>query len=255
MAGLESCSVIWRMLPPMPRLDTLRRGLLGALTLIVCGALGSCYEVHDIGGGRPDGGGGGAACRGASGEFVEGDYRWQDITRGGERLRSLSVDDGSERIELGFSFPFFGERFDRGAVSTNGFVQLGRATSATAFSNVRIPRSQQPNALVAPFWDDLDLGSGGGAVFVDQAGSRPDRRATVTWEDVPFLGERGRVTFQAIFHEDGVIEFQYRSLDRSSRGAGSSATVGIEDERGREGVEYSFDRPSLREELNLTYCP
>lgn len=239
---------------PMLRSSSLRRHLALAPLLLAMSLAGSCYDVHGIGGGSPDGGGGIGVCRGARGVFVEADYAWQDITRRGERLRSLNTDDASEDIDLGFSFPFFGESYRRAAVSTNGFVQLGRADTATAFDNVGIPSTRAPDTLVAPLWDDLDLGSGG-AVYFDTDGRSPDRRAIVTWDDVAFLGDGGRSTFQAVLHESGVIEMQYRSLASSSRGAGADATVGVEAEGGLDGEQYSFGRAVLEERTNLTYCP
>ena len=66
--------------------------------------------------------------------------------------------DGIAQIPIGFNFPFFGQTFDTLTVTANGNVWLVPPPGATRdfyFSNDVIPDDVLPNALIAPFWDDL----------------------------------------------------------------------------------------------------
>jgi hypothetical protein len=67
-----------------------------------------------------------------------------------------NANDGYFNLSLGdFDFQFYGISVNSVRVSTNGYVTFG--TEGTKYTNDPIPTANPPNAIIAPFWDDLDL--------------------------------------------------------------------------------------------------
>ena len=100
-------------------------------------------------------------------------------------------DDTSDPIPLGFNTPFYGTLFGSIQVCTNGWLSF--TSTATSYSNQPLPNSGAPENLVAPFWDDQDVISGG-QVFFQSFGNR----AIVQWNNVPHHTSGGPYTYQAI---------------------------------------------------------
>lgn len=150
---------------------------------------------------------------------------------------------------IGFTFNFYGKDYTNFSVSTNGFVLLGdNCQGGWTFVNAAIPNPAFPNGIVAPFWEDLKPVSG--AVLRYQTfGSAPSRYLVVEWNGAAvYLDFDHPVTFQAILYEGtNDIKFQYLSMVHNQYGDGSSASVGIEDDKGRIGLSYSYNRPSIRD--------
>jgi C1A family cysteine protease len=150
---------------------------------------------------------------------------------------------------IGFTFNFYGKDYTTFSVSTNGFLLLGdNCQGGWTYTNAAIPNSAFPNGIVAPFWDDLKPISGA-VLRYETFGSAPNRYLVVEWNAVGlYLDFNHPVTFQAILYEGtNDIKFQYLTMAHNEYGDGSSASVGIEDDRGRIGLGYSYDRPSIRD--------
>lgn len=154
-------------------------------------------------------------------------------------------DDGAVRLSIPFSFPFFDRTYRRVNVSTNGLLVFTTDAPHDA-ENRSIPTGTAPNAVIAPMWDDLALGSG--AVY---AKILNDGRFAVQWNTVGRFQGVGTYTFQVILSEDGTIEMQYGSLS----GILNSATVGIENEPGDVGVEVAFNESFLASNTALRFDP
>ena len=185
-------------------------------------------------------------------EFIEATYAW--IPRGGTRSTVSDRDDGEESVDIGFAYPFFGSSYATATISSNGFIQLGGAVSATSYDNGSLPDATAPNGLVAAFWDDLDP-SDGGSVYYEHL-TTPTNRFVVTYEDVAFYSSSDRATFQLVLHENGGIAYQYETLTGTSSALGGGATIGVESPDGTRGTAHSVNMSTLRNGLNLTYtCP
>ena len=63
-----------------------------------------------------------------------------------------------ENLPIGFSFNYFGSTYDRFGVSPHGWVGFIRGSS-DSFANVAMGSPLRPNGFIAPWWDDLKLGS------------------------------------------------------------------------------------------------
>ncbi|ASO19748.1 subtilisin family serine protease [Actinoalloteichus hoggarensis] len=171
-------------------------------------------------------------CRVQDGAFLAGDTRL-----------ALSGDDASETVALPFPITFYGQHYEQGFVATNGFLSF--VSAATESQNTALPSALLPNGAVYPFWDDLIVDETGG-ILTGVSGVEGERVFVVEWRDVLLADSAARITFSVAFHEAGGLTFGYADLPADEPGAlGGSATVGIENFRGGDALQYSFDRPVL----------
>ena len=164
-------------------------------------------------------------------------FTWVDTT-GGTTV-TLGDEVFSDAINLGFSFPFFDQTFSAAYINDNGYVELGGTFDE--YENVAIPDGNAPNGIIAPFWDDLDTGTG--TVRYKLFGNAPNRYWVAEWNSVPRWQSSpvDMMTFEAILYESGVIKFQYGALS-GVNSDGRDATIGIESPTGSNGVQYACDQ-------------
>jgi uncharacterized protein (TIGR03437 family) len=126
-------------------------------------------------------------------------------------------DDGARGVNLGFSFPFFGQTYTSVFIHSDGNLTFRQSdTVSTARSLARL-LSGPPR--IAPYFADLDPSVGGQLTVVASSS-----RFVVTWTDVPdfaFTGTGPRETFQVELSPDGRIRFSYNGIN------GREAVIGI----------------------------
>jgi subtilisin family serine protease len=162
---------------------------------------------------------------------------------------ALSGDESTATVELPFDFPFYGESYDTAYLSSNGHVNF--LAPATIFTNTALPSPALPNATIAPFWDDLNIQAGGGVYTATVDGGFVIEYRNVAFFNVADL----RVDFSVTIYEDGTISVAYRNLDPAqARELGNSATVGIENATGTDGLQYSFNEAALSDGTGITFA-
>jgi hypothetical protein len=173
-------------------------------------------------------------------------YEWIDITGDGEPL-NFSDDQNRGPYDLGFSMPFYDEYFNSIRVCSNGWLSF--TSTETEYSNEPIPTGDEPNNLLAPFWDDLNPSDGGMIYFYTNGVDS----AIVAWIEVPHYQYSGQgiYTFEAILTADGEIVYQYESLE----GEVASNTVGIEDGNGMVGLQVAYNEPYVENSLAVKFVP
>jgi len=143
---------------------------------------------------------------------------------------------------IGFDFDFYGNTYSDFYVSSNGLVLFGAGSNA--FSNVSIPDDKRPDNYIAPFWDDLIIHSSGDIMY-QTIGTAPNRKLVIQYSNMSFWTSTVLLgTIQVILYEgSNNIQIQYNSIiDLSSdRASGNSATVGLENIDGTEGVLCSYN--------------
>ncbi|MBI3448669.1 MAG: FG-GAP repeat protein [Acidobacteria bacterium] len=159
-------------------------------------------------------------------------------------LLPLACDDCSIPIPIGFTFPFYGERFSTLYVGSNGLVSFAPIDNLASAVPLCMPAVSANRLLIAPYWDDLNPGAGapGSGVFAMMQGTAPNRRLTIEWKDVPHKPAVGAATFEAtLFEASGQILFQYQDADFGSAGFdhGASAVTGVMNRTGAHGVAAS----------------
>jgi hypothetical protein len=169
-------------------------------------------------------------------------YAWIDNT-GATNAGFNGVDDGFiGPIAIGFSFKFYENSYTQLYISTNGLLTFGQGS--TIFDNKPVPRTVRPDNFLAPFWDDLAVGGSynSGKVYFGQGMSGGKKYFAVEWNGVTRAGNTtDPITFEAILYDDGGVCYQYKDL----RGNLDSATVGIEDGDGVDGLLYLFNSPGI----------
>ena len=179
-------------------------------------------------------------------------YEWNDISTTGTLVNSWiatsiypAVDEGKAGpFPLGFTFKYYGNEYGDVWFSSNGFISFVDITDA-GMTNSTIPNSSVPNNLVAGIWDDLD-GKTTGKVYYKQ---EPDK-FIVQFDNWPgYSATTGPFTFQFILYKNGKIMLYYKTIS----GTSTSATVGIEDYNGTDGLQVVRNAVYLENELALLF--
>lgn len=121
-------------------------------------------------------------------------------------------DDDTREVTLGFEFPYFGRRYSRVWLNSDGNLTFGEGDPASAERSLGRLLGGPPR--IAGLYRDLDP-SVGGRIVVDAV------RGTFTWINVPEFAGPTVQPFQIRLSPEGQIEFRYAQVRTSS------AVVGI----------------------------
>ncbi|MBE3574316.1 MAG: PKD domain-containing protein [Firmicutes bacterium] len=171
-------------------------------------------------------------------------FEWLDLTSTGTPVNL--GDDASALVDLPFAFPFYGQQKTQVRIGSNGYLTFG--TNGDDYSNDPIPNPSQPNDLIAPFWDDLNPGSGSRILYYGDAAAGI---FVVEYKNVPRWGSSTPNTFEVILRKDGTVKFQYLTM----RGTLNQATVGIENAAGNDGLQVAFNQAYLHDNLAVEFYP
>jgi len=171
-------------------------------------------------------------------------YNWIDISSIGTEIitngdiTSGDAHDGYKELSLPFTFVFYGIQKDAVKVSTEGYLTFG--SNGMEEYNRPIPFEDEPNDIIAPFWNELDPGDHGNIYHYYDA---INQRFVVQYQDIekPWSS---RKTFQVILEQDGDIYYQYKSM-----GYPEDATVGIENSDGSIGLELAYKENYIHNSL------
>ncbi|HIN26544.1 MAG TPA: LamG domain-containing protein, partial [Candidatus Marinimicrobia bacterium] len=140
-------------------------------------------------------------------------YSWEDITSTGTLISMSGDDNNTGPHPIGFSFPFYGTEYTTFRISTNGWISF--TSTSSQFNNEQLPAMNSPEAMLAPFWDDLNFQSDKAYYYSDGS------QLVVTFNDVPRLGQESTssYTFQVILKATGEIVYQYNTMTGPLNGA------------------------------------
>ncbi|MCF7859409.1 MAG: T9SS type A sorting domain-containing protein, partial [Candidatus Cloacimonetes bacterium] len=179
-------------------------------------------------------------------------YDWIEINAIGTNL-NLSDPGNTGDIEsindLPITFKMYGEEYTSLTVCSNGWIAPGGSSQAS-FMNSPIPGPQGPSPMIAPFWDDLNSISGGVYWYYDSS----LHTMIIEWDHMQ-NDVNSEETFQVILYDadyyptmagDSEIKYQYKVINNNNPGSypsqhGQYASVGIEDQSGTIGLEYTFN--------------
>ena len=157
-------------------------------------------------------------------------------------------DDDHVNVALPFEFQYFGKTYDEMTISSNGWVSF-ELCDIDYFYNYTIPMALGPKAILAPFWDDLEV-INEDSIRVYTKHDEENGRFIIEWSRaLNGFDEVTKETFAIHLYDqtamptesgDGVIEFHY--LEIADIDADKNyATVGIEDHTKNEGIQYVFN--------------
>ena len=183
-------------------------------------------------------------------------FNWVELDPlygGSEASEYLLDDDDHVTIQLPFEFKYFNRTYNEMTISSNGWASF-IPCDIDYFYNYTIPMALGPKAVLAPFWDDLEV-INGDSIRVYTKYEENNGRFIIEWSRaLNGFDEVTEETFAIYLYNqdaiptesgDGVIEFHY--LDIADIDADKNyATIGIEDHTKNEGIQYVF---------NNTYAP
>ena len=170
-------------------------------------------------------------------------FGWFDIASLGTNV-GLAFDDRCAAVALPWNIRFYGATYDTLFVCSNGNAQF--TGPDTTWSNRPIPTSTTPNALLAVFWDDMNLETAGAIYYYYDVNND---RFIVQWDSVFKWTGSGPFWFQIILEECGNILYQYETMS----GLLNSATVGIENPSGTDGLEVVYNAAYLTSNLAVAF--
>jgi hypothetical protein len=170
-------------------------------------------------------------------------------------LTGVTGDDASVQTTFPFPVAFHGITYSAGWISTNGMIGFGGVQTGTRLAaNPAMPSTALPNAVVSPFWDDLEIDASAG-VYTLLTGTAPNRTYVVEWRNAKFRPSGpDRVTFEVKFAENGQVSFHYGTLTTPLQ-QGGAATVGLESASGTVAAQYLFQQAVLTSNSSITYTP
>ena len=173
-------------------------------------------------------------------------YNWIDISSIGTPIEGFGDDTNLGPYPISFDFDFYGNYYNSFRICSNGFISFTSASEE--HENVGLPTGgDEPLNLIAPLWDDLNFEDGGQAYYFASGDS-----LIVSYVNVPHYnsgGPTGPYTFQIILLSDGDIVFQYKDINSPD----NSATVGIQNSDGSDGLQVVFNAAYLHNQLAVVF--
>jgi len=168
-------------------------------------------------------------------------YDWFEIAGLGNEITAIDADAAVTTLSLPFTFRYYGTDYTSISVCSNGFVALG-AEDYRFGDNSGIPDEHGPEAMIAPFWDDLNPAEGGDVhEYFDSA----NHRWICQFDAVAHYGGGNLETFEVILYDpafyptpsgNGDIVLQYQTVAFPY-----SCTVGIENPTETTGIQYLYN--------------
>jgi hypothetical protein len=151
---------------------------------------------------------------------------WLDLSlhTGAQPLLFENDQDGVAKLPLTvpFRFPFVNLVAEGYWVSTNGWVAFRKTQPLPVNEPLGSTTGGVP--MLAPFWDDLELGTGQVLWVVE--GSTFPRRLIIQWDGVRTAADpQSALTFQVQLRETGEAHFIYQAMSGQDSG-GEGASIG-----------------------------
>lgn len=167
---------------------------------------------------------------------------------GSGSIEYLLDDDDHVDVELPFEFQYFGRSYNAITINANGWASF-IPCNIDYFFNHTIPMALGPKAMLAPFWDDLEVVNGD-SIRVYTYNDEEGGRFIIEWSRAKNgFDETTEETFALFLYDqstlptatgDGVIEFHYLYIGDVDADK-NYATVGIEAHNKNEGIQYTFN--------------
>ncbi|MCP3995894.1 MAG: hypothetical protein GY722_12645, partial [bacterium] len=155
---------------------------------------------------------------------------------------TVACDDTGWLLE-GLDFYWWDQHYDSVSWVTNGYVYLDASGTATAF-NQEMPDPVVPNAVLAPFWSDLDLdggdGVGAGTWYLANLTDGLSTWHVFEWEGAQAPGLGGSSYSFQIWIEVGTSNIWFTYGPMSSEPP-TEVSVGAEDDAGSEGFLFYYN--------------
>jgi len=179
-------------------------------------------------------------------------YNWIDISAVGTLINFPTNDDGTGLMPIGFDFDYYGQNYSQFRINPNGWIGFG--SDDNEWNNMSIPNASAPKPAIFGFWDDLnpENNSPSGVVGGDVYYHSNAERLVVWFDDVveyDYYNPNGTYDFQMVIYANGEILFQYRSVS----GVTNSATIGIQNANGSDGLQVAYNQNYVENNLAIVF--
>ncbi|MDY0016324.1 MAG: C25 family cysteine peptidase [Candidatus Delongbacteria bacterium] len=174
-------------------------------------------------------------------------YNWVEISSIGTII-PIADEAESDSIPMGMTFNFYGNDYTSIHIADNGTLLFNEEN--VPYLNGTIPDISGPNAMIAPFWDDINCGSvnsGDVYYYFDAVNSR----FIVEYNSIVDYSLTTTETFEVILYENGNIVFQYKEMN----GSLNDCTVGIENGTGTGGLLVAYNTAYLKNNMAIEIQP
>ncbi|MFF8511675.1 S8 family serine peptidase [Streptomyces sp. NPDC015492] len=173
----------------------------------------------------------------------------------GSTTTGLTGDEDARTISLPFPVTHYGVSYTSASVTTNGLVNFLQPRLGD-YVNTALPTAARPNGVVAAFWDDLVLDKKS-SVQTATTGTSGTRKFAVVWNNASIAADSSvRISFEAVFDEaTGSVTLQYKGIGTSALQRGGSATTGVENQAGTDGLGTSVNQTVLSDATAIRFTP
>jgi len=185
-------------------------------------------------------------------------YDYVSITADGTNLNLFDPGDKttvtpiySAVQRLPFNFKFYGQVYDSITICSNGWCAFGDQSYMDLFRNYPIPGMGAPDAMIAPYWDDLKTGDTGLGVWV--LNDSTNHRFIIQWQAAAGQTYTTLLDFEVLLYDttyaptpdgNGRIVLQYRAapmnLLNQHAAEAPGCTIGIVAPGGLNGLQYAY---------------
>ncbi|MFI6878084.1 S8 family serine peptidase [Streptomyces sp. NPDC050400] len=173
----------------------------------------------------------------------------------GSTSTGLTGDEDAKTISLPFPVTYYGVTYTSASVTTNGLVNFLQPRLGD-YANKPLPTAAQPNGVVAAFWDDLVLDKRS-SVKTAVTGKTGNRQFAIVWNNAALVSDTSvRLSFEAVLDEaTGAVTLQYQGIGTQALQRGGSASTGIENQAGTDGLGSSYNETVLSDGTAIRFTP
>ncbi|HEY3296942.1 MAG TPA: C25 family cysteine peptidase [bacterium] len=186
-------------------------------------------------------------------------FAYVDISSSGTLLSAASQDPGDKQnltpimsnvVRLPFGFKFYGRVYDSLTVCSNGWCAFGNQSWYDGFRNFQIPAMRAADAMIAPYWDDLQTTGTGHGVWVKS--DTTNHRYIIQWKATANQGAPNLdfevllydTTYQPTFTGNGNVVVQYNhvvmNINPQFGDDAPGCTIGIQMPGNLVGLQYAY---------------
>jgi len=145
---------------------------------------------------------------------------------------TLTDDDVSAALPVGFNFYFYGNLYTQFYISSNGFIGFDN-TGMGAYEPQTLPSLTSPNNIIALAWTDLNPETGG-TITYETTGTAPFRKLIVSYNSIRRYGSVNAISGRIVLNEfSNTIQIFSNSI------SSGISTMGIENATGTLGTAAS----------------
>jgi len=166
------------------------------------------------------------------------DFEWIDISQVGQALNG-GDDVNSGVIDIGWTFPYYGQEYTQFRATTNGIVTFDINYASSGLGLPQAPAATAPNALLLVNNFDQNVTGNGTLRFY----TNEQDLAVISWDNVQQYGNANNISsYQVILERNGMITYQYQNL-QNINGAGQN--IGFESPDGQAGLNISRNQANF----------